>query len=62
MQPFLLKNRCRQEIKGDRILFHGNPAPIEFVACDPESSDPQIAWHSKKSGGGVMILESKQFG
>jgi hypothetical protein len=63
MSPFVLRYRSGQEIKkGDRVLFHGNPAQIEFVACDPESSDPQIAWHMKDSGGGVMILEPKHFG
>jgi len=44
------------------VRFHGNPARIEFVACDPEASDAEIAWHMSDSGGGVMILESKLFG
>jgi hypothetical protein len=63
MAPFTLKYRSGQEIKkGDRVRFHGNPAQIEFVACDPEASDSQISWHMKDSGGGVMILEPKFFG
>jgi len=63
MSPSILKYRSGQEIKkGDRVRLHGNPAQIEFVACDPESSDPEIAWHMKEHGGGIMVLEPKLFG
>ena len=55
---FLLKYRSGQEIKkGDRVLFHGNPAEIELVACDPHDSDPGVAWYMKEFGGGVMVLD-----
>jgi hypothetical protein len=55
---FPLKYRSGQEIKkGDRVLFHGNPAEIELVACDLHDSDPRIAWYMKEFGGGVMVLE-----
>jgi hypothetical protein len=51
-----------QEIrKGDRVIFHGEPGEIEFVA-DPDVSDPEIDWYVQEYGGGVMILEPKHFG
>jgi hypothetical protein len=47
-----------EEIKGgDHVHFHGNPAQIEFVACDP--NDPESAWYFQEFGGGVMILDPK---
>jgi hypothetical protein len=47
-----------QEIKkGDRVLFHLNSAEIELVACDPDDPDPDIAWHKKEHGVGVMVLD-----
>ena len=47
--------------KGDRVMFHGEPGEIEFVA-DPLISDPQTDWYVQKHGGGVMIGEPKCFG
>jgi hypothetical protein len=47
--------------KGDRVLFHGEPAEIELVA-DPEVADPETDWYVKQYGRGVMILEPKRFG
>jgi hypothetical protein len=53
-----LKYRSGEEIrKGDRVLFHGTAAEIDFVVFDPNDPDPELAWHMKESGGGVMILE-----
>lgn len=53
-----LKYRSGEEIrKGDHVLFHGNPAEIELVAFDADDPDPDVAWHTKESGGGVMILD-----
>ncbi len=53
-----LNSRSGEEIRrGDRVLFHGNAAEIDFVACDPNDPDPLVAWHMKESGGGVMILD-----
>ena len=48
---------------GDRVLMHGEPGEVEFVAdpADP-SSDPEGVWHIESHGGGVMILEPKVFG
>jgi len=52
----ILRYRSGEEIrKGDRVLFHQNPAEIEFVASDPE--DPQVPWYVPECGGGVMILD-----
>jgi hypothetical protein len=54
----ILKYRSGEEIrKGDHLRFHGNPAEIKLVACDPGDPDPEIAWHMKEFGGGVLILD-----
>jgi hypothetical protein len=51
-----LKYRSGEEIrKGDHVLFHGNPAQIELVACD--ASDTAAAWYLKEFGGGVGVLD-----
>ena len=61
MNPLMLKYRSGEEIKkGDRVLFSGNFAEIELVACDP--NDPEAAWYVQEYGGGVMIVEPKVFG
>ena len=53
-----LRYRSGEEIrKGDRVLFHGNAAQVELVACDPNDPDQVIAWHMQETGGGVMILD-----
>ncbi len=55
MAIIVLKYRSGEEMrKGDHVLFHGNPAEVELVACDP--NDPEAAWHVQEFGGGVMIL------
>ena len=57
MNILILKYRSGEEIKkGDRVRFHGNPAEVEFVACD--RNDPEAAWYMEEYGGGVMILDS----
>jgi hypothetical protein len=54
--------RSGEEIrKGDRVLFHGEPGEIEFVA-DRLTSDPELDWHVSELAGGVMIIEPKIFG
>jgi hypothetical protein len=56
MRVMILTYQSGEEIrKGDRILFHGNPPEIEFVASDPLDSDQ--AWYVREYGGGVMILD-----
>ena len=47
--------------KGDRVLFHGEPGEIEFVA-DPLEDDPETEWYVQEYGGGAMVLEPKVFG
>ena len=47
--------------KGDRVLFHGEPGEIEFVA-DALIGDPAMDWYVEEQGGGVMIIEPKYFG
>jgi hypothetical protein len=61
MHRLLLKYRSGEEIlKGDRVLFHGNPAEVELAACDP--NEPEDEWYMKEFGGGVMILDPAVFG
>jgi hypothetical protein len=47
-------------IKGDRVLFHGEPGEIEFIV-DRIVGDPDLDWYMEQ-GPGVMVLESKLFG
>ncbi len=44
---------------GDRVLLHGNPGNIEFVADADEKPDD---WYVKEFGGGFMVVEPKVFG
>jgi hypothetical protein len=54
--------RSGEEIrKGDKVLFHGEPAEIEFVAYRL-TGDPIGDWHVREHGPGVMVLEPKHFG
>jgi hypothetical protein len=46
--------------KGDRVLFHGEPGEIEFVAEPP--GDAETLWYVGEYGGGVMVKETKFFG
>jgi hypothetical protein len=56
-----LKYRSGEDIlKGNRLLFHGNPAEIELVAVD--SNDPEHAWHVREFGGGVLVVAPKVSG
>jgi len=58
MHPCVLKYRSGEEIrKGDRVVFHRNPAHVELVACDPSDSDPEVSWFVKEFGGGVLIAD-----
>ena len=51
-----LRYQSGEEIKkGDRVLFHRNPATVELVASD--ASDPEASWYIQEFGGGVVILE-----
>ncbi|MGA8443325.1 MAG: hypothetical protein WB762_31720 [Candidatus Sulfotelmatobacter sp.] len=56
-----LKYRSGEEIlKGDRVLFHGNPAEIELVAVDP--NDREHVWRVREFGGGVLVIDPKVSG
>jgi hypothetical protein len=56
-----MKYQSGEEIrKGDRVLFHGEPGEIEFVA-EKLVGDPGMDWHIKQEGPGVMVLEPKSF-
>ena len=58
MSALLLRYRSGEELhKGDRVRFHGNPAEIERVSCDPDDPDPEVTWFIKEYGGGVLILD-----
>jgi hypothetical protein len=58
MQRLTLKYRTGEEIrKGDRVRFHGNPAAVELVSFDPNDPNPEVAWHMKEFGGGVLISD-----
>ena len=57
-----MKYQSGEEIrKGDRVLFHGEPGEIEFVA-EKLVGDPIADWNIKENGPGVMIVEPKFFG
>lgn len=56
MKPLALKYRSGEEIEtGDRVLYLGNPASIEFVAFDEK--DPETDWYVKEFGGGILIAD-----
>ena len=56
MHTPVLRYRSGEEIKaGDQVLFHGNPAEVELVACDP--NDPEAAWYMKEYRGGVIVAD-----
>jgi hypothetical protein len=56
------KYQSGEEIKkGDRVLFHGEPAEVEFVV-DKLTEDAALNWYMQEFGGGVMIREPKHFG
>jgi hypothetical protein len=52
----VLKYRSGEKIrKGDRVLFHGNPAEIALVASDPDGAE--ASWYLQEFGGGVVVLD-----
>lgn len=52
--------RSGEEIRpGDRVLFHGEPAQIEFVLDGEHNPDD---WPAEDYGRGVMVAEPKVFG
>jgi hypothetical protein len=58
MQRITLRYRTGEEIrKGDRVRFHGNPAAVELVSFDLSDPNPEVVWHMKEFGGGVLISD-----
>jgi hypothetical protein len=58
MHQFVLKYRSGEEIrKGDRVPFHRNVAEVQLVSCDPNDPDPEVVWHIKEYGTGVLISD-----
>jgi hypothetical protein len=52
--------RSGEEVKeGDRVILHGEPAQVETVADPSISPDDYLV---KEHGGGIMIVEPKNFG
>ncbi|HEV2306585.1 MAG TPA: hypothetical protein VGR93_13785 [Candidatus Acidoferrales bacterium] len=41
-------------IKGDCVLYHGEPMRIEFVASSLDDSETD--WYVQEYGGGIMLL------
>ena len=39
------------------MRFHGDSAEVELVSCDPNDPNPEVAWHMKEFGGGVLISD-----
>jgi hypothetical protein len=57
-----LKYHSGEEIKkGDRVIFHGEPAEVQFVVNE-RTEDAALDWYRQEFGGGVMIREPKHFG
>ncbi len=52
----VLKYQTGEEIlKGDRVLYHGKPGHVEFVAA--KSGDPETDWYVDEYGGGIMVVD-----
>ena len=43
-------------MKGDRILYHGEPGEVEFIA---DGTDPETDWFVKELGVGVMVTDKE---
>jgi len=57
-----MRYKSGEEIrKGDRVLFHGEPAEIELV-IEKLTGDSAVDWHIREHGAGVMVVEPKNFG
>ena len=59
MSALKLKYRTGEAIKKrDQVRFRGNRARIGLAACDASDPDPEVEWHIKEFGGGVIVLDS----
>jgi hypothetical protein len=60
--PVPFKYQSGDEIKkGGRLMLHGEPGEIEFVA-EQFVGDSAIDWYVQELGGVVMVIEPKVFG
>lgn len=58
--PFRYKSG--EEVRpGDRVILSGEPGKVEFVV-DKTSGDPALDWYPDEFGGGVMVVEPKNYG
>jgi hypothetical protein len=58
MEDAMLKYQSGEEVRsGDRVLFHGETAEVEFVADSRSGVERQ--WFFQEFGGGVMIADPK---
>jgi hypothetical protein len=39
------------------VRFHGSPAQVQLVSCDPNDPDPEVIGYVQEFGGGVMISD-----
>jgi hypothetical protein len=54
----VLRYQSGEEIKkGDRVLFHLQPAEVELVVTNAD--DPISAWYIEEFGGGVLIRDPR---
>ncbi len=57
-----LKYNSGQEImKGDRVIYAGDPGVVEFIA-DPLVPDTDTRWYVETYGQGIMISEPRRHG
>ncbi|MGA8670959.1 MAG: hypothetical protein WB679_13840 [Terracidiphilus sp.] len=57
-----LKYKSGQDImRGDRVLYAGDPSVVEFVA-DPLVPNPSTRWYVEENGQGIMISEPRRHG
>lgn len=55
----ILRYQSGEEVKqGDHVLFHQNPATIEFVVVE-RTGDPATDWYLEEFGGGAMVREPR---
>jgi hypothetical protein len=57
-KKLILRYQSGEEIKkGDRVLFHRQPAEIEFVVTN--ANDPSTAWYFEEFGGGALVRDPR---
>jgi predicted RNase H-like HicB family nuclease len=60
-EPLILKYQSGEEImRGDQILYHGEPGEIDFVATGL-TGDEALDWYMYEFGGGLSIKPHSVF-